>query len=35
MYKLRELERRDIAEINKWRQDVNLAKNLGGVQIYW
>ena len=30
MYKLRELERRDIPTINKWHNDVNLAKNLGG-----
>ncbi len=30
MYKLRELERRDISSINKWRRDVDLVKNLGG-----
>lgn len=31
MYKIRELERRDIVEINKWRNDKELSKKLGGV----
>jgi len=30
MYKLREIERRDIPEINKWHNDQELSKNLGG-----
>lgn len=30
MYKLREIERRDIPEINKWHNDMRLSKNLGG-----
>lgn len=30
MYKLREIERRDIPEINKWHNDKELSKNLGG-----
>lgn len=30
MYRLRELERRDIPEINKWHNDKELSKNLGG-----
>lgn len=30
MYKLREIERRDIPEINKWHNDRELSKNLGG-----
>ena len=29
MYRLRELERRDLAEINKWRNDPELIRNLG------
>lgn len=29
MYKLRELERRDLAEINKWRNDPELIRFLG------
>lgn len=32
MYRLREIERRDIPEINKWHNDMKLSKNLGGVQ---
>ena len=28
MYKLRELERKDIAEINSWRNDEDLIKSL-------
>ena len=31
MYRLREIERRDIEEINKWRNNTELSKNLGGV----
>ncbi|MBQ4226619.1 MAG: GNAT family N-acetyltransferase [Clostridia bacterium] len=31
MLKLRELERRDIPEINRWRNDRELSSNLGGV----
>lgn len=30
MYKLREIERRDIPEINKWHNDKELSKTLGG-----
>lgn len=30
MYQIREIERRDVAEINKWRNDMELIKNLGG-----
>ena len=30
MYSLREIERRDISEINKWHNDKELSKNLGG-----
>lgn len=29
MYKLRELEKRDLKEINKWRNDENLIEQLG------
>lgn len=30
MYKLREIERRDLPEINKWHNDQEMSKNLGG-----
>lgn len=30
MYKIREIERRDIPEINKWHNDKELSMNLGG-----
>ena len=32
MYKIREIERRDIPEINKWHNDKKLSTNLGGGQ---
>ena len=34
MYRLREIERRDIREINKWHNDKELSKNLGGTARY-
>lgn len=32
MYKLREIERCDLMEINKWHNDFELSKKLGGGQ---
>ena len=33
MYRLREIERYDLPEINKWHNDKELSKKLGGVQV--
>lgn len=32
MYKLREIERYDLPYINKWHNDLELSKSLGGGQ---
>ena len=34
MYRLREIERRDLLEINKWHNDSELSKIFGGYKVY-
>lgn len=34
MYKIREIERRDIPEINKWHNDKELSTNLGEYKVH-